>query len=66
MNIVEKINNTRYTLKKILNDEWDTSSIAELSNSEVEKMYTTQSGKLPSLSFLSPTVPLSRPYRKPT
>ncbi len=51
MNIVEKINNTRYTLKKILNDEWDTSSIADLSNSEVEKMYTTQSGKLPSLSL---------------
>mgnify|MGYP001318029605 FL=1 len=51
MNIVEKVNNTRYTLKEVLKDEWDTSTIANLSNSEVEKMYTIPSGKINSLSL---------------
>ena len=46
MNIVEKVNHTRYTLKEVLKDEWDTSTIANLSNAEVEKMYTIPSGKI--------------------
>lgn len=49
MNIVEKVNNTRYTLKEILKNEWDTSSIADLSNVEIEKIYTTPSGNNNSL-----------------
>ena len=51
MNIVEKVNHTRYTLKEVLKDEWDTSTIANLSNAEVEKMYTIPSGKINSLSL---------------
>jgi DNA-directed RNA polymerase subunit H (RpoH/RPB5) len=43
MDIVEKVNNSRYTLKDILSDEWDTSTIAELSRDEIEKMYTVPS-----------------------
>ena len=39
MDIVEKVNNSRYTLKEILSDEWDTSTIADLSRDEIEKMY---------------------------
>ena len=34
MNIIQKVNHTRYTLKKILEDEWDTSTIADLSDQE--------------------------------
>lgn len=43
MDIVEKVNNSRYTLKEILSDEWDTSTIADLSRDEIEKMYTIPS-----------------------
>lgn len=45
MNIVEKVTKTRFTLKEILSNEWDTSSMPELSNSEVEKLYTLPSSK---------------------
>uniref|UniRef100_A0A6C0L3B2 RNA polymerase subunit H/Rpb5 C-terminal domain-containing protein n=1 Tax=viral metagenome TaxID=1070528 RepID=A0A6C0L3B2_9ZZZZ len=43
MDIVDKVNNSRYTLKSILSDEWDTSTIADLSREEIEKMYTVPS-----------------------
>ena len=43
MNIIEKINKTRYSLKEILSDEWDVSSIPDLSNDEIKKMYGVQS-----------------------
>ena len=49
--IIEKVNNTRYTLKEILKDEWDTSTISDLSNIEVEKIYTTPASKIKSLSL---------------
>lgn len=39
MDIINKINKTRYTLKEILEDDWDTSTIANLSNEEIEVMY---------------------------
>lgn len=45
MNIVDKVTRTRFTLKEILSNEWDTSVMPELSNSEVEKMYTLPSSK---------------------
>ena len=51
MNIIDKVNNTRYTLKEILKDEWDTSTISDLSNIEVEKIYTTPASKIKSLSL---------------
>jgi len=43
MNIIDKINRTRYSLKEILSDEWDTSILPDLSNDEIKKMYGVQS-----------------------
>jgi DNA-directed RNA polymerase subunit H (RpoH/RPB5) len=37
--IINKINNTRYTLKEILDDEWDVSTIADYSNEEIDILY---------------------------
>ena len=45
MSIVEKVTKTRYTLKEVLSNEWDTSVMPDLSNNEVEKMYTLPSSK---------------------
>ena len=42
MDIINKINRSRDTLKKYLNDEWDTSEILDYSNNEVEKIYTSK------------------------
>ena len=39
MNKTEKINKSKYTLKEILSDEWDTSVIPDYANSEIEKIY---------------------------
>jgi DNA-directed RNA polymerase subunit H (RpoH/RPB5) len=39
MKKTEKINSSRYTLKEILSNEWDTSIIADYSGAEIEKMY---------------------------
>ena len=36
MIITEKVNRTRYTLKEILSDEWNTETIADYSNIEIE------------------------------
>ena len=41
MKITEKINNSRYVFKEILNDEWDTSGIANYSLNELEKIYSS-------------------------
>ena len=38
MKKTEKINRSRYTLKEILSNEWDVSSIPDYSDSEIEKM----------------------------
>jgi len=40
MNIINKVNNTRYTLKEVLQNEWNVESLADLSNQEIEKMYS--------------------------
>ena len=50
MNIVDKVTATRNTIKDILTEEWDTSSIADLTTSEVEKMYSLPSSKVNSLT----------------
>jgi DNA-directed RNA polymerase subunit H (RpoH/RPB5) len=39
MKKTEKINRSRYTLKEILSNEWDTSTIMDYSDAEIEKMY---------------------------
>ena len=45
MNIVDKVTRTRFTLKEILSNEWNTSVMPDMSNNEVEKMYTLPSSK---------------------
>jgi DNA-directed RNA polymerase subunit H (RpoH/RPB5) len=39
MNKTEKINKSRYTLKEILSDEWDTSVIPDYTDDEIERIY---------------------------
>ena len=39
MKITDKINNSRYTFKKILSDEWDTTVISDYSPLEISKIY---------------------------
>ena len=46
MIITEKVNRSRYTLKEILSDEWNTDIIADLSSSEIERIYNTPSTSL--------------------
>lgn len=50
MNIIQKVNHTRYTLKSILEDEWDVSTIPDLSDQEVEKIYNIPTSKNKSIS----------------
>lgn len=45
MNIVDKVARSRFTLKEILSNEWDTSVMPDMSNNEIEKMYTLPSSK---------------------
>ena len=54
MSIVEKVNKTRYTLKEILKDEWDTSSIPDLSDTEIQKIYSVPSAKNTNLALFGP------------
>ena len=54
MNIIEKVNKTRYTLKEILEAEWDVSSIADLSDNEIHKIYSIPSSKNSSLALFGP------------
>ena len=35
MNIIEKVNRSRYTLKEVLSTEWDTSVVPDLSIQEI-------------------------------
>jgi DNA-directed RNA polymerase subunit H (RpoH/RPB5) len=40
MNIIDKVNRSRYTLKEVLEDEWNVDSVPDVSNQEIEKIYT--------------------------
>ena len=42
--IINKINKTRYTLKEILENEWDISSISDFSDQEIEILYNQGKG----------------------
>ena len=44
MKITEKINKSRYTLKNILNNEWDTLSIQDYSLKELDSIYSNNTG----------------------
>jgi DNA-directed RNA polymerase subunit H (RpoH/RPB5) len=46
MKKTEKINKSRYTLKEILSDEWDTSVIPDYTTSEIEKIYLNSDNPL--------------------
>ncbi len=50
MNIIQKVNKTRYNLKEILEEEWDVSSIPDLSDQEIGAMYNIPSSKNSTLS----------------
>jgi DNA-directed RNA polymerase subunit H (RpoH/RPB5) len=52
MDMIRKINQTRYTLKSHLQREWDTSVIQDISEKEVEIMYTVKSSGNPLFSAL--------------
>lgn len=54
MNIIEKVNKTRYTLKELLENEWDVSSIADLSDAEINKIYSIPSSKNSNLALYGP------------
>lgn len=45
-NISQKVNKTRYTLKEILSNEWDTSIIQDYSDTEIDKIYSANSSNL--------------------
>ena len=46
MKKTEKINKSRYTLKEILSDEWDTDIIPDYTESEIEKIYSNSDNPL--------------------
>ena len=50
MNIIQKVNYSRYTLKEILSEEWDITSIPDFSDQEIEKIYNVSSAKNTTLS----------------
>ena len=54
MQIIEKVNKTRYTLKELLENEWDVSSIADLSDAEINKIYSISSSKNSNLALYGP------------
>ena len=41
MHLLDKVFNSRNTLREILNDEWDTSTIVDISTKELEVLYNT-------------------------
>jgi DNA-directed RNA polymerase subunit H (RpoH/RPB5) len=45
-NISQKVNKSRYSLKDILSNEWDTSSIKDYSEHEIDKLYSIPSANL--------------------
>ncbi len=51
MDLINKINLSRKTLKEFLKSEWDTSVISDYSNQEIEKIYRTKSYKNKEISF---------------
>ena len=44
MKITEKINKSRYTLKNILSNEWNTLTIQDYSLKEIDSIYSNNSG----------------------
>ena len=42
----QKVNSSRYNLKEILSTEWKTETLPDLSNQEMEKLYSLSSSHL--------------------
>ena len=49
MDLITRINKTRFTLKKYLEKEWDTSVIQDYSDKEIENIYTNKIAKKSNL-----------------
>ena len=47
--IIQKVNRSRYNLKEILSSEWNTDEIPDLSDQEVNKLYSLTSANLSPL-----------------
>ena len=48
MSISQKVNRTRYSLKEVLSTEWETSELPDLSDKEIDKLYSLPSANLSS------------------
>ena len=46
MSISQKVNRTRYSLKEVLSTEWETSELPDLSDKEIDKLYSLPSANL--------------------
>ena len=42
----QKVNSSRYNLKEILSTEWNTETLPDFSNQEIEKLYSLPSSNL--------------------
>ncbi len=51
MDIIDKINKSRKILKQNLENEWDTSTVNDYSNKEIENLYSLKTNKNNELSF---------------
>ena len=55
MNIIQKVNRSRYTLKEILGEEWNITTFTDFSDQEIEKVYNVSSAKNSTLSSFTST-----------
>ena len=60
----QKVNRSRYSLKEILSDEWDTSNIQDLSDQEIDKLYSLSSANLSSFPGVAGACNLSVKHQK--
>ncbi len=61
--MIQKINSSRYTLKEILTNEWDTSHIQDYSDKEIEKLYTLPNANLSSIPGIAAACNFSIPHK---
>ena len=64
MSTSQKINKSRYSLKQILSDEWDTSAIHDYSGQELDKIYSIPSANLSPFPGVAGACNFSLSHRK--
>ena len=64
MSTSQKINKSRYSLKKTLSDEWDTSTIHDYSEQELDKLYSIPSANLSPFPGVAGACNFSLSHRK--